>query len=385
MSQCPVRDSAILFNIYSQFLMDNKTSCSASLNRLRKNFPGLNSRLKNMKIRTLHNHTNLLSLCQATECLTDPEWNALIQAASFKKTKLKTAAPNNDRVISSKESDSIALMAVGVVHEEIVHLMEQAHSQLPRNCRRDILDEGAPAYRERIWNTIRLAINDLTPTVVNFHKESHPALKNIDPRSIFVTFLVLISDSQGFFDDTKSFKTTFRKYKSKVTSLEFNYKISGHHTSGDELVDEIYSSYLGRGNGKDLMTFFCWLEWREDLNNYGWLSRMDLDDDDHDHGDATDPVSTPPKKRGKKVHETPPLRTPDPFMSVLSEKVDESEIERNRATTTLTNIQTQNYLLESLRSVIAQEHVTPMLTPDNLRLAQAKYNESVAKMCEKKN
>jgi hypothetical protein len=184
LSQCPTRDSAKLFEIYSKFQQDNKTSCSASLNRLRKNFGTLDHNLKVMKSRSLYSGSNLFKLCEETKCISDSEWKTIINAALFssKKASCNTVSPISERVKYSKESDSIALMAVGVVNENVVNLMSQVHGQLPRNARRDILDEGAPAYRERLWEDIRLAINDLAPNIVNTHKDRHPVLRNIDPR-----------------------------------------------------------------------------------------------------------------------------------------------------------------------------------------------------------
>ena len=41
------------------------------------------------------------------------------------------------------------------------------------------------------------------------------------------------------------------------------------------MVDEMYNSFLGPGNSKDLLVFYCWLDWRDDFENYGWLNRMD--------------------------------------------------------------------------------------------------------------
>jgi hypothetical protein len=147
--------------------------------------------------------------------------------------------------------------------------------------------------------------------------------------------------------------------------LNQRFKISGHHTSGDELADEIYTSFLGPGNAKDLLTFYCWLEWRDDFDIYGWLNRMDPEPDDFERD-----VGSPPRKRGKKVFQSPQAQP-----SSNSERVDESEIIRNNALT-------QSCFLETLRAIMDRETVAPTLPPETLALTKARYDEEIRKMLQ---
>lgn len=70
--------------------------------------------------------------------------------------------------------------------------------------------------------------------------------------------------------------------------LEKNYKKSGHHSTGQELDNEIYNNWIYPRNytppeddslddddKKDLSLFYCWLTWKDHLDTCGWLSRFE--------------------------------------------------------------------------------------------------------------
>jgi hypothetical protein len=86
----------------------------------------------------------------------------------------------------------------------------------------------------------------------------------------------------------------FSTMKSKISSLERGYKISGHHSSGIELNQEIFDNFIniGKTGNKDYALYYCWLEWHDSLEHCAWLSRSDKS------GDAGNEDN--PKKRSKK-------------------------------------------------------------------------------------
>ena len=157
---------------------------------------------------------------------------------------------------------------------------------------------------------------------------------------------MLILFSKGLFEDGKSFRQCFNTYKSKVSELIYRFKVSGHHSSGDEMIDEMYNSFLGPGNSKDLLVFYCWLEWKDDFENYGWLNRMD--------GRSTsitcDQFQSPESKKKKQKITQEPIEK-----LMVNELLDQSEIDKNNAQTKLTNIAVIDARINQLKVWIKNE------------------------------
>ncbi len=91
--------------------------------------------------------------------------------------------------------------------------------------------------------------------------------------------------------DANHYRNLFTEYKSKVTRVIANSRKSGY-----ELDLEIKSKFATTINNQpDLLTYYCYLEWKEDFNKAGWLSGIDQDISNEDSFiDLTS--STPSKK-----------------------------------------------------------------------------------------
>lgn len=65
--------------------------------------------------------------------------------------------------------------------------------------------------------------------------------------------------------------------KSKLSTLKGSMRVSGHYCTGEELNEEIYDKWINIGytGNKDLVLFYCWLEWNEIQDQCAWLSRFD--------------------------------------------------------------------------------------------------------------
>lgn len=118
-------------------------------------------------------------------------------------------------------------------------------------------------------------MNQLAPSLRNNHLERYSELSNLDP-------------SRGKFKDAGTLANYFAKYKSKITTILKNVNKSGNHTADQELDDEVYTHFIGNGNCKDHILFYCWLEWRDILNGFGWLAQSDQSRDSNQHGITND-------------------------------------------------------------------------------------------------
>ena len=100
---------------------------------------------------------------------------------------------------------------------------------------------------------------------------------------IFEYFLIYFG-SAGRLNDIRTFQAIFSKMKPKLSTLEKRYRQSGHHSSGEELDEEIFDRYIcfGKTGNKDYLLYYCWLEWKTHLNDCAWLSRFDVSVDDND-------------------------------------------------------------------------------------------------------
>lgn len=74
--------------------------------------------------------------------------------------------------------------------------------------------------------------------------------------------------------------------------------LSGRHSSGQELIDDVYQNFLGAGKTKDYLLFYCWLEWKDQIDKVGWLTRSVCAPASYPElEDLSTPFSSPSKKK----------------------------------------------------------------------------------------
>ena len=183
LKRVPVGDCEQLFELLSKLRDDLQTSCSATLNRMRKHIQAeLSPELCLLPCKQIYQQDKLHEICLKTKELPSNAWHTLIRVMLFTKRKITDLSPTSDRTKFASSSNNVALMISSVVHPDIIHLMSQVSGALPIENRRDVLDSGAPQYREGLWDQIQILSNSLAPTMRNDHKEKFSALSSIDPR-----------------------------------------------------------------------------------------------------------------------------------------------------------------------------------------------------------
>jgi hypothetical protein len=186
--------------------------------------------------------------------------------------------------------------------------------------------------------------------------------------------------SQGNFENSKQFRECFNFYKSQVTQLIARYKQSGFHTSGQELIDEVHDKFSGKGKNIDYLTFFCWLEWKDEFENYGWLTRDDVSSsstNDANHS-ATELTSPPKKKRGRPS-------SADDFIGKLTpllkcDAVDATEVERNVSETGKNKAERLLHQIKGLEYAINNTHnIHP---PEKIARWKVRISDLTEELCD---
>jgi hypothetical protein len=160
-----------------------------------------------------------------------------------------------------QSAHNTALMATSIgSNREVQLLFTRIHS--PQTTATELDD---------LWRSCCELINKGSDNFRNLHQDKYHKLKSIDPRYIPDTSCPHFP-SNGNFLNENMLQKCYHKYKMKVSEL---YELSTASFSLYGLADELYENYILPGSLEDLLTFYCWLEWKELFVEYEWLLQLD--------------------------------------------------------------------------------------------------------------
>lgn len=109
-----------------------------------------------------------------------------------------------------------------------------------------------------------------------------------------------------------------------------NSKRSGHNSSGHELDLEIKQKFIKLPNNeRDFLTYYCYLEWKDDIKTDGWLTGLDQSID------LTYELSSPSPSKKNKFEDNfailvENLTTPEVNNNDQSKEVNELVLQKNK-------------------------------------------------------